>query len=64
MSNNSLKVMEMVSDYLLDNPDIRFCQALHNMDIIYKDPTFAYIKDNYHDSDEVTMERIKATRII
>ena len=71
MSNNSLKILEAVSDFIIDNPDQRFCQALYNLDILYDEVERSYNRDweetteaipvdVFYDTDEQVMERIMA----
>lgn len=56
MSNSSLKILEMVSDYLLDNPKERWCQALFSLNLLCDDDRESV---NYYTTDEEVVERIK-----
>lgn len=65
MSNNSLKILEQVSDYLLDNPKESFCQAMLSIGIneitVNGNDWWDWedILNNSNDTDEVVLERIK-----
>lgn len=65
MSDNSLKILEIVSDFLQENPDQRFCQSLSNLGILKQSELLWLVFDPYYTDDEVVIERIKkTTRII
>ena len=38
--NYNIEILETLKDYLLANPNIRFCQALYNLKIVDKQDRF------------------------
>ena len=38
--NYNIEILETIKDYLLANPNVRFCQALYNLKIVDKQDRF------------------------
>lgn len=38
--NYNIEILETLKDYLLANPNVRFCQALYNLKIVDKQDRF------------------------
>lgn len=38
--NYNIEILETLKDYLLKNPNVRFCQALYNLKIVDKQDRF------------------------
>jgi hypothetical protein len=73
MKKETKQILELLGEYLKKNPDIRFCQALHALNInetknIYSghngEDVEECIKDNYYNTDEKVLERIKQSNSI
>lgn len=59
MKTNTEILIELAK-YLTENPDIRFGQALWNLDILFwRDKMSGKIHDPHADSDEEILKRIK-----
>jgi len=65
MKNTHKEIIKLISDYLEEYPEIRFTQALYNLRInrFYsvdnpEESNFLF-RDNYNDSDEVVLNKIK-----
>ena len=61
MRSEHRKILELIRSYLEENPDLRFTQALFNLDINQKpkDKIFENIlRDNYGDKDYKVLKRI------
>tara|TARA_X000000368_G_scaffold186188_1_gene146982 strand:- start:9554 stop:9985 length:432 start_codon:yes stop_codon:yes gene_type:complete len=58
-SDESLEIIQKLTQYLEDHPGIRFGQALFNLDIneFNKDGSLIY-RDIYNDSDEEILKRV------
>ena len=58
-SDESLEILQKLTQYLEDHPGIRFGQALFNLDIneFNKDGSLIY-RDIYNDSDEEILKRV------
>jgi hypothetical protein len=56
-------ILKRLNSYLKKNPDIRFTQALHNLDIIVKNPPgktgTSTPKDTYYEEPVVIWERVE-----
>lgn len=65
MKIETKSILTLIEDYLRANPEIRFCQALQNLNINQfanmEDPSLANhtLRDNYNDSDLTVLKRIK-----
>ncbi len=56
----TLDIVSLISDYLIDNPQIRFWQALVNMWILeYEHDLNGGIKDIYYTSDDEVVRRVR-----
>jgi len=53
----NLKIVNKLQQYFIDNPDIRFFQALWNLDIIQIDN--GYIKDKYNEESKSIYNNLK-----
>ncbi len=59
-------ILSIIEQYLKDNPSIRFCQALFNLNINMfqneRDPALAgnLLRDPYNDTDKQVLERMKS----
>ena len=67
--SKSIEIVKILSDYLEENPSIRFGQALHNLSITMfntSDPEDCgfLLKDIYNDTDEEILERIKIWKTV
>jgi hypothetical protein len=51
-NNTSIEVLKLLEDYLLMYPQIRFCQALYNLDIIDKE-------DRFYEQSSITLARVR-----
>jgi hypothetical protein len=51
-NNTTIEILQLLEDYLLMNPKIRFCQALYNLNIVDKEDRF------YEDSSK-TLTRLR-----
>jgi len=49
--NYNVEILERLKDYLLANPNVRFCQALYNLGIIGKE-------DKYYEEPSRTLVRM------
>lgn len=63
MKDEHQKILELVKSYLDENPNLRFSQALFNLNINQKpdSPDKIYervLRDNYGDTDSTVLERI------
>jgi len=52
----NLKIVERLKQYFIDNPDIRFFQALWNLNII--ETVNDNIKDKYNQEPEITYNNL------
>lgn len=50
--NYNIELIEIVKDYLLSNPRIRFCQALYNLGVIDG-------KDRFYEESGKTLSRVR-----
>jgi hypothetical protein len=50
--NYNVELLETLKDYLLANPNVRFCQALYNLRIVDK-------KDRYNEESSRTLSRVR-----
>lgn len=50
--NYNIEILETLKDYLLANPNIRFCQALYNLKIVDK-------QDRFYEESSKTLSRVK-----
>lgn len=66
MNENTRSIIQLITEYLEANPDIRFGQALFNLNINQfedqKDPSLKgfLLRDIYNDSDQRILKRIRA----
>jgi len=51
-NNISIEILKLLEDYLLMYPNIRFCQALYNLDIVGKE-------DRYNELSSKTLSRVR-----
>ena len=51
--NYNIELLELVKDYLLANPDVRFCQALYALGIVDK-------QDRFYEESSKTLARLRA----
>lgn len=62
------KLLKVLEDYLENNPDIRFIQALWALGIIDREVTdssgfeTSFIVDRFYEESDKTLERISRTR--
>lgn len=62
------KLLKVLADYLENNPDIRFIQALWALDIIDREVAdssgfeTSFIVDRFYEEPDKTLERISRTR--
>ena len=59
MNETQKKILQLISNYLAENPNQRFGQILFNLDINQFRPNKDELKDIYNDLDEEILERIK-----
>lgn len=65
METNNQQILTRLTQYLIDNPEIRFCQALGNLGINQfanqTNPTAEkhQLRDNYNDSNVDVLKRMK-----
>ena len=65
MNENARSIIQLITEYLEANPDIRFGQALFNLNINQfedqQDPSRKgfLLRDIYNDSDQRILNRIK-----
>lgn len=65
MKNETRQIWELLGAYLTENPEIRFTQALFNLDInrfadsINPHKKDYHFKDNYSELDPDVLERVK-----
>jgi vacuolar-type H+-ATPase subunit I/STV1 len=59
MSDTSMEIIQKISKYLEDHPEVRFAQALFNLNVneFEKDGSLIY-RDIYNDSDKQILDRI------
>lgn len=50
--NYNVELLETLKDYLLANPNVRFCQALYNLRIVDK-------QDRYSEESSRTLSRVR-----
>ncbi len=50
--NYNVELLETLKDYLLANPNVRFCQALYNLRIVDK-------QDRYNEESSRTLSRLR-----
>lgn len=50
--NYNIEILETLKDYLLKNPNIRFCQALYNLRIVDK-------QDRFYEESGRTLGRVR-----
>lgn len=50
--NYNIEILETLKDYLLANPNVRFCQALYNLKIVDK-------QDRYYEESSKTLSRVR-----
>lgn len=50
--NYNIEVLELIKDYLLANPDVRFCQALYALGIVDK-------QDRFYEESAKTLSRLR-----
>lgn len=68
MNQSTKAIIEAIGKYLESNPDIRFAQALFNLNINQfedqKNPSNKgfLLRDIYQDTDEKVLERIKGVK--
>lgn len=65
MTEEAKTILNTIEKYLKDNPDIRFTQALFNLDInefLDKQLPLGF-RDNYNDTDEKVLKRIKSLNL-
>lgn len=61
------RLLELLREYLINNPDIRFIQALWNLRIIDRDPIWnpgeiSNPIDRFYEEPEETLKRISRTK--
>lgn len=61
VSNESVQILQILSDYLNENPSIRFGQALFNLSIneFDKSKNVPTLRDIYNDTDQTILNRVK-----
>lgn len=63
--NYGYKILNILREYLIDNPEVRFTQALHNLGInefankANPEQEKHQLRDPYNDTDQMVLERIK-----
>ena len=50
--NYNIEILETLKDYLLANPNVRFCQALYNLRVVDK-------QDRYNEESSKTLSRVR-----
>ncbi len=50
--NYNVEILERLREYLLANPNVRFCQALYNLRIVDK-------QDRYSEESSRTLSRVR-----
>lgn len=59
MIDNNNKILDIISEYILKNPDQRFGQILFNLNITNSEKDSIELRDIYYDSNEEILKRIK-----
>lgn len=65
MKDTHKEIIKLISDYLEEHPEIRFTQALYNLringffSVDNPEETNFLFRDNYNDSDEDVLKKIK-----
>lgn len=64
---NNLIILNILREYLENNPDIRFIQALWNLKIIDRDPVWNIREvnnpiDRFYEEPDETLKRISRTK--
>lgn len=64
METNNRQILERITQYIIENPNVRFCQALANLGINqFTNPTNPMsdnfkMKDNYNDENIDVLKRM------
>lgn len=56
---NNLRIVQKLYDYVLDNPDLRFIQALWALGIINRKKDSFELEDRFYEEPEETLRKIK-----
>ncbi len=59
MNETQKEILQLISDFMAENPNQRFGQILFNLDINQFKTNKNELKDIYNDLDEEILERIK-----
>lgn len=57
----NMKIIRLLEQYFLDNPDIRFCQGLLNLQINEMSSESYLLKDKYNEEPNITRKKIEAS---
>ena len=55
---NNLKILKHVFNMIVDEPDLRFIQALWALGIIDRDGSLD-VRDRFHEEPEITLKRVE-----